>query len=50
LDSANSLIIIDIFRSLVDNSNTIIAITHDEDFAKKTDRTIEMKDGAILNH
>jgi lipoprotein-releasing system ATP-binding protein len=50
LDSASSLIILDIFRTLVESGNTIIAITHDEDFAKKTNRIIEIKDGAIFNH
>ena len=47
LDSANTEIILEIFRELANKGNTIIAITHDKDFAKKADRIIEMKDGAI---
>jgi lipoprotein-releasing system ATP-binding protein len=27
---------------------TIISVTHDEDFARKSDRVIEMKDGEII--
>ena len=47
LDSENSLIILNIFRSLVNNGHTIIVITHDEDFADKSDRRITMADGLI---
>ncbi len=47
LDSENSSIILNIFRSLTIKGNTIIAITHDEDFAGKSDRKIVMVDGAI---
>ena len=49
LDSANTEIILEIFRELANKGNTIIAITHDKDFAKKADRIIEMKDGAVNN-
>lgn len=50
LDSINSKIVFDTFKSLTrDLGQTIIAVTHDEDFASKTDRTIEMKDGEIRN-
>lgn len=48
LDSINSKIVFDTFKRLTrDLGQTIIAVTHDEDFASKTDRTIEMKDGKI---
>ncbi len=47
LDSANSTIILDIFRSLSNAGNTIITITHDEDFAGKSDRKIVMVDGTL---
>ena len=48
LDSANSAIILRIFRNLANIGNTIIAITHDEDFAGKSDRQIIMfEDGMI---
>jgi lipoprotein-releasing system ATP-binding protein len=49
LDSKNTGIVFDIFQELTHNyGQTIIAVTHDEDFAKKSDRIIEMKDGEIL--
>lgn len=49
LDSKNTDIVFDIFQDLTRNyGQTIIAVTHDDDFAKKSDRIIEMKDGEIL--
>ncbi len=49
LDSKNTDIVFDIFKELAHNyGQTIIAVTHDEDFAKKSDRIIEMKDGMVL--
>lgn len=49
LDSKNAGIVFDIFQDLAHNyGQTIIAVTHDEDFARKSDRTIEMKDGEIV--
>jgi len=49
LDSKNTDIVFDIFQELTKNfGQTIIAVTHDEDFAHKSDRIIEMKDGFII--
>ncbi|HRG01155.1 MAG: ABC transporter ATP-binding protein [Bacteroidia bacterium] len=49
LDSKNTDIVFDIFQNLTKNyGQTIIAVTHDDDFARKSDRIIEMKDGEIL--
>lgn len=49
LDSKNTDIVFDIFQELTRNfGQTIIAVTHDEDFAHKSDRIIEMKDGFII--
>jgi len=48
LDSVNTGLIFDIFKELAANGNTIIAVTHDKDFAGKSDRIIEMKDGEIV--
>lgn len=49
LDSKNTSIVFDIFQELTRNfGQTIIAVTHDDDFARKSDRIIEMKDGEIL--
>jgi lipoprotein-releasing system ATP-binding protein len=50
LDKQNSMIVLDILKKLaVENHQTIITVTHDHDFAKQTDRTIEMEDGKIIN-
>ncbi|MDD2983511.1 MAG: ABC transporter ATP-binding protein [Crocinitomicaceae bacterium] len=49
LDSKNTDIVFNIFRELADEyGQTIIAVTHDDDFAKKSDRIVEMIDGMIL--
>jgi lipoprotein-releasing system ATP-binding protein len=49
LDSKNTAIVFDIFKDLAQRfGQTIIAVTHDEDFARKSDRIIEMKDGMII--
>lgn len=51
LDSKNSKVVFDIFKQFSqDFSQTIIAVTHDIDFAKASDRTIELADGKIVNH
>lgn len=50
LDSKNTSIVFDIFQELAQNfGQTIIAVTHDDDFAHKSDRIIEMKDGIIVS-
>lgn len=49
LDQANSFTVFEIFRELAASAGqTIIAVTHDQDFARKSDRIIEMKDGQIV--
>lgn len=49
LDSKNSNLVFDIFQDLTMNfGQTIIAVTHDDDFAQKSDRIIELKDGKII--
>jgi len=49
LDSKNTDIVFSIFRELaIDRGQTIIAVTHDEDFAANCDRIIEMSDGRVL--
>jgi lipoprotein-releasing system ATP-binding protein len=49
LDSNNTKNVFEIFRELTSVQNqTIIAVTHDEEFAQNSDRVIEMKDGAII--
>jgi lipoprotein-releasing system ATP-binding protein len=49
LDSANTKIVFDILQDLSKNKKqTIIAVTHDPEFAAACDRIIEMKDGEII--
>lgn len=51
LDSKNTNIVFDIFNELVNQYNkTILVVTHDQSFAKNTQRTIEMEDGRILSY
>jgi lipoprotein-releasing system ATP-binding protein len=51
LDSKNSEIVLGIFKQISKDFNqTIITVTHDNDFAKASDRVIEMQDGEIINH
>ena len=50
LDSKNTNMVFDIFKELSqDFGQTIIAVTHDLDFAKASDRTIELADGKVLS-
>ena len=50
LDSYNSGLVFDIFKTLTHQYNqTIVAVTHDEEFARKTDRVVEMSDGKIIS-
>lgn len=49
LDKTNSQRVFDIFKQLAkENQQTIITVTHDPDFAKGSDRIIEMQDGQII--
>jgi len=49
LDSYNSDVVFDIFRDLTQTyKQTIIAVTHDEEFARRSDRIVEMSDGKIV--
>ena len=51
LDSKNSQIVFDIFRELAaDRGQSLLVVTHDEDFAARTDRIIWMDDGRIIDH
>lgn len=50
LDSKNTDIVFEMLQQLAhDYKQTIIAVTHDNDFADKSDRIIEMSDGMILS-
>jgi lipoprotein-releasing system ATP-binding protein len=49
LDSHNAQNVFNIFKDLsTDQGLSLLIVTHDEDFAKKTDRIIQMEDGKIL--
>ena len=49
LDSKNAQLVFDIFKQLTKEFNTsLLIVTHDPDFASKTDRIIEMADGEIV--
>jgi len=49
LDSTNSQIVFDIFRDIArQGRQTIIAVTHDEDFAANCDRVLELSDGRLV--
>lgn len=48
LDTRNTKIVFDIFKQLsCEFGQTIIAVTHDQDFANASDRIIELTDGKI---
>lgn len=49
LDKKNSQIVFDIFKELAQVYNqTLLIVTHDNEFAQSTDRIIEMEDGRIV--
>lgn len=49
LDSQNTGIVFDIFRRIAnEHKRSLLIVTHDPDFAKRTDRIIEMDDGRIV--
>ncbi len=51
LDSKNTGIVFDLFQKLSKEfGQTLITVTHDEDFARRSDRIIEMADGEIKSH
>jgi len=49
LDKKNSEIVFEIFQQLCKERNqSLLIVTHDDDFAKRTDRIISMEDGRIV--
>lgn len=49
LDTKNSENVFNIFRELSETKDlSFLVVTHDNDFAQKTDRIIEMEDGIII--
>ena len=50
LDSRNASIVFDIFRELcAGGKHSMLIVTHDHDFATKSDRIIQMADGKIVS-
>lgn len=49
LDSYNTHLVFDILKELTHTyRQTLIAVTHDEEFARNSDRVVEMSDGRIV--
>ncbi len=49
LDKKNSDIVFEMFKKLTDSEKqTLLVVTHDEDFANRTNRIITMQDGEII--
>jgi lipoprotein-releasing system ATP-binding protein len=51
LDKTNSDIVFNIFKELAaEFHQTMLIVTHDQEFAEGTDRIVEMEDGRIISH
>jgi len=49
LDTKNTDIVFDVLRQLAEyRGQTIITVTHDDDFAKRCDRILELSDGSMV--
>ncbi|MDU1892151.1 MAG: ABC transporter ATP-binding protein [Dysgonomonas sp.] len=49
LDTNNTRIVLDLFRELTaEKGYTILTVTHDDDFARQSDRIIHLVDGEII--
>ena len=50
LDSKNTAIVFDIFKHIASaHKQSLLVVTHDNDFAARTDRTIVMDDGRVIS-
>lgn len=49
LDSANARVVIDAFTELHKEGQTIVMVTHEEEYARRAKRLITMKDGLIIS-
>jgi lipoprotein-releasing system ATP-binding protein len=49
LDSLNTNLVFNIFKGLAeDKGQTMIVVTHDDEFAKRSDRILELSDGRMI--
>jgi ABC-type lipoprotein export system ATPase subunit len=49
LDSAMAEEVFQLFRRLVSEGKSILMVTHDDDFARRVDRTVIIADGQVVN-
>ena len=49
LDTQTSYGVMDLFQSVNDEGKTLLLVTHEEDIAAKTNRTIRLRDGLIIS-
>jgi lipoprotein-releasing system ATP-binding protein len=50
LDSKNTALVYDLFRQLAaENNQTMLIVTHDDEFASQSDQVIYLADGRVMN-
>jgi len=49
LDNESSVVIMDIFRKLHSEGQTIIMVTHETQYAKRADKIVKFDDGKIVS-
>lgn len=51
LDSQNTDVVLDLFKKIAaERGQTFLVVTHDEDFASRSDRIIHLEDGQIMGN